>query len=143
MRTISRLLIFLLLPTLPLAAEAPELRGRVFWVDEDGDKQHVRQAVVRVEETRKTTTSDDTGYFRFVFSETFGSGHRVPLVVEKEGWVIRHPPGGEVETQLPADPKRALIDIELVPKGSELLLAHDQLKALIERTARESKALAQ
>ncbi|MCP4661579.1 MAG: carboxypeptidase regulatory-like domain-containing protein, partial [bacterium] len=112
------------------------MRGRVFWLEEDGSRSLVSRVAVRVEETRKTTLTDDTGFFRFVFPASYQAGGLVTLAVEKEGWVIRRPLDGEV--RLPVRPTRDRIDIELVPKGSKVLWAHERLEKLIADHARAS-----
>ena len=111
------------------AAAARELRGRLVAVDEAGERRAVAGAGVRSEPPLLATVSDDSGLFRLTIPDTYRPGTRLPLVVDKPGWVIRSPALGRVT--VPPRVGAEVIDIELAAKGSQSLWTEDLLRQLV------------
>ncbi|MEM8963824.1 MAG: hypothetical protein AAGD38_20240, partial [Acidobacteriota bacterium] len=110
-------------------AAAVEVRGQVYWLDENDSRHFAAGAEVRVEETRATTVADDTGFFIVHLPEVFRPGQEITLFVATEERVIFRPFGGKI--LIPSDPTRQIIDIELVVKGSRRFLSDEGLEQLV------------
>ena len=117
-------------------AQSPrQLLGKIV----EGDDQSQRPLAgvkVLLDESGSHDISKDSGLFQLFLPDVLRAGDEVTLSVVVPGYAIYDPPGGKL--RVPADPARTRVTIHLLPKGSPKFLSDAQLKAFVERSAREA-----
>ncbi len=138
---IKRILISVLLITLiPFALPAEErrtLNGKVVSVGENGELNLEPDISVTIQETSQSDVTNSLGVFRIFLPAIFKSGEKVTLIIDKPGWRIQYPLDGEA--RIPADLKKELIEVRLLPKGSKLFLSHDRIEKLVRDLSEKSR----
>ena len=138
MRHLSAASICAILLTLTAPAQSRrELLGKVVKGDDQSQTPAVHAKVV-LDESGSHDISDDDGHFRLFIPDLFSAGHEITIKVTLPGFAVYEPAGGRI--RLPDDLARARQQIVMLPKDSPKFKGHAQIKALIERTARESSS---
>ena len=104
-----------------------------------GDDQFqapLENAQVGLDESGGRDVTKDGGLFQFFLPDVLRGGDEVTITVTVPGYAISEPPGGRF--RIPADLARTRVTIQLLPKGSPRFLSDAQLRALVERGAKES-----
>ncbi|MFQ5709900.1 MAG: hypothetical protein ACE5HO_20790 [bacterium] len=109
-------LLVLLLPCLLGAQEKRWLRGEVLSIDENGKKIPHARIQVNLKEPASSDRTNEDGIFRIFLPDAFKPGERVTVEVKEPGWGIQYPLEGE--TRIPADLRKELVEIRLLPLGS-------------------------
>ena len=139
---VSKIILYLLVyfvvtPALPALAKR-ELRGKVYILGEHDELTPVTNTTVRLEATDDSDVTTASGTFRIFLPDVFKAGEKVTLVVEKEGYQILSPLGGEA--WIPAELEKDLVEIRLDAVGSYRFMSREAFALLIEKIANEAKA---
>lgn len=78
------------------------------------------------------------GEFRLFLPDQYKPGEDITLIVDLKDYRVFHPVGGV--TKVPADLGKQVIDVQLLPVGSNKFLSDAQIEFLIKTTAEQSKA---
>ena len=134
------LLSVLLIALIPFALSAEErrtLNGKVVSIGENGGLHLEPDITVTIQETSQPDVTNSLGVFRIFLPDIFKSGEKVTLMVDKPGWRIQYPLDGEA--RIPADLKKELVEVRLLPKGSKLFWSHDRIEKLVKDLSGKSK----
>ena len=113
-------LLIALIPFVLSAEERRTLNGKVVSIGENGGLHLEPDITVTIQETSQPDVTNSLGVFRIFLPDIFKSGEKVTLMVYKPGWRIQYPLDGEA--RIPADLKKELVEVRLLPKGSKLFL---------------------
>lgn len=133
MRFISLLLANCIL-CLAHAQAQRELLGKLVTGD-DQSRTPVDNVSISLDEDGSHDLTKDGGLFRLFLADSLKPGVEVTITVTMPGYAVYEPPGGKLT--VPVDLIHP-IEIQLLPKGSPKFLSDAQLRAFIERTAKES-----
>jgi tetratricopeptide (TPR) repeat protein len=111
----------------PPPASEMTLRGQVFRLGRSGETIPEKGLPVSLAGRDQGTVTNDEGFFVLQVSSSLEPGDAVKIEVEKEGWRI--PADGLV--RLPADLRKDLIRIELLPLGSRRFLAKANIEIFL------------
>jgi tetratricopeptide (TPR) repeat protein len=103
---------------------------------DDQSKAPVANVDVVLDESGSHDTTQADGLFCIFLPDVLGPGVEVTVSVTVPGFAIYEPPGGKL--RIPSDPARTRQEIQLLPERSPKFFSHSQLRALVERTAKES-----
>src|SRR5262249_53179921 len=112
-------------------------RGKVVHLGEHEEKVPEVNLTVTIEENGNSDTTTSQGMFRIVLPDIFKPGDKVTLRVDKDGWRIYLPVEGEI--RIPADLRKEVVEVQLLPVGSKLFLSHNHLEKLFQDLAEKSK----
>jgi hypothetical protein len=135
MRLISGVVLGAMFACLAAAQPKRELLGKLVKGD-DPSQPPVPLAKVVLDESGSHDISNDDGLFHLFLPEVLRPGDEVTITVTVAGFAVFEPPGGKL--RIPADVARTRISVRLLPKGSPKFWSDTQLRALVERTAKES-----
>jgi hypothetical protein len=93
-------------------------------------------AKVLLEESGSQGITNENGHFRLFLPDELRPGDEITITVTAFGLAIYDPPGGKL--RVPSDLKRTRSVIRLLPKGSLKFLSDTQLKAFVERSAKDA-----
>ncbi|NIR51754.1 hypothetical protein GWO43_24570 [candidate division KSB1 bacterium] len=131
------ILCVLLISNALLAQQQKWLSGEVVKLDENGQRVAEVGVTVTVKETRNSDRTDANGLFRIALPGYYKAGEKITLRVEKPGFAIQYPLDGEV--LIPADLKKTLVEVRLLPVRSKLFWTHDRIEKFIEDLAEKAK----
>lgn len=133
---IKRLAIGLLLVTTTLLAQGPRyLHGELLLPGPNGQWLPAPQGItVTIKESGdQDTTGTKGGLFRIFLKDVFQPGVKITLHVDKEGWAIYQPTGGQL--RIPSDPSRSVEPVKLLELGSALFLSRARIELLLDEVA--------
>lgn len=119
------------------ALPEPVLKGRLVLEGEHGEQPDPEGIPVRHARMGKTVLTDGQGRFRIELHAQYRPGATLWLQVDKPGWVIQGPLGGEI--RIPSDPQET-VQVKLLPEGSPRLWTNERVEALIAEILRAIKA---
>src|SRR5262249_5157682 len=129
-------LLWVLLPGC-LVAQERWLRGKVMSPGAHDEPVPEVNLTVTIEENGNSDTTNSQGMFRVVLPDIFKPGDKVTLQVDKPGWRVHTPVEGE--TRVPADLRKEVVEVRLLPVGSKLFLSHNHIEKLFQDLAEKSK----
>jgi len=103
---------------------------------DDQAQAPLENAKVVLDESGSHDVTKDGGLFQLFLPDVLRAGDEVTITVTVPGYATYEPPGGKL--RIPADLARTRVTIQLLPKGSPKFLSDAQLRALVERSAKES-----
>jgi tetratricopeptide (TPR) repeat protein len=111
-----------------------ELLGKLVKGD-DQSRTPVGNVSVSLDEDGSHDITKDGGLFHLFLSDALKPGVEVTITVTMPGYAVYEPPGGKLIVPVDLIHRK---EIQLLSKGSPKFLSDAQLRALVERTARES-----
>ena len=135
MRVIGVLLLAACLACPTNAGSRRELLGKIVSGD-DQSQSPIDNVKVVLDESGSHDISKDGGLFQLFLPDVLRAGDEVTITVTAPGYAVYEPPGGKL--RIPADLERTRIAIRLLPKRSPKFLSDAQLRAFVERTAKDS-----
>ena len=134
---IIRIVLLLLLPGVLYAEERRTLNGKVRSVREHEAPYAEANLTVTIQETNQSDVTNSVGIFRVFLPDIFKSGEKITITIKKEGWRIQYPLDGEA--RIPADLKKDLIEVRLLPVGSKLFWSNDRIEKFINDLVDKSR----
>jgi tetratricopeptide (TPR) repeat protein len=135
MRVVGTLALGIFLASAASAQSQRELLGKLVRGD-DQSKVPVAGAKVVLDEAGSHGISNDDGLFHVFLPDAYRPGDEVTVTVTFPGYAVYEPAGGKLT--IPADLVHTRKEIQLLPKGSPKFLSDVQLRAFVERAAKES-----
>ena len=115
-----------------------QLLGKLVKGD-DQSRTPVDSVSVSLDEDGSHDVTKDGGLFQLFLPDVLRAGDEVTITVAVPGYAIYEPPGGKLRIPSDADlPPRKRVTIQLLQKGSLKFLSDAQLRAFVERSAKES-----
>lgn len=137
MRASSALFLAVCLPCLANAQSPRQLLGKIVKGD-DQLASPLENVEVVLEESGSRDISKSGGLFQLFLPAVLRAGDEVTITVTAPGYAIYEPPGGKLRIPADADLPRKRVAIQLLPKGSLKFLSDAQLRAFVERSAKDS-----
>ena len=130
----TNLLIANVLFCLAYAQAQRELLGKLVRGD-DQSRAPVENVSVSLDEDGSRDVTKNGGLFHLFLSPALKPGVEITITVTMPGYAIYEPPGGKLIVPVDLIHRK---EIQLLPKGSLKFFSDAQLRAFVERTARES-----
>jgi tetratricopeptide (TPR) repeat protein len=111
-----------------------ELLGKLVKGD-DQSRAPVENVSVSLDEDGSRDVTKSGGLFHLFLSDLLKPGVEVTITVTMPGYAVYEPPGGKLIVPVDLIHRK---EIQLLPKGSPKFLSDAQLRAFVERTAKES-----
>ena len=111
-----------------------ELLGKLVKGD-DQSRSPIDNVSVSLDEDGSHDLTKAGGLFQLSLAKPLQPGVEVTITVALPGYAIYEPPGGKLTVPVDLTQRK---EIQLLPKGSPKFLSDAQLRALVERTAKES-----
>ena len=137
MKKLFCLVSLLLLLAIPDLSYGEHLKGRVVLIDKHDKTSPAEGIDVTLEETGDTVRTKAQGLFRMFIPDIFRAGETVTFLVAKAGYCIYYPLEGE--HPIPADLKKNVVEIRLLPVGSKKFWSEDRIENFIKTLAEKSK----
>ena len=127
----------MLVSLLPSVVGAKDLKGQVVLVGLNDELGPAIGVDVTLKETGDTVRTKAQGLFRLFLPDSFKAGEEITVLIDESGWLIQYPLDGEI--RIPANLERAVVEVRLLPVGSEKLWSHDRFEKFIADTAEKAK----